>query len=610
MSRMFPLRHVLFAAFVFFTAPLLFAQVPLPSERDRWIKLEADRFDIYSNASASQTVDVATELLRMRDAIGQLTKMTVRAPLRTKVYLFTSERSFAPYRDAAFQQKNAAVGGAFFSSANDNIIMIQADSGEQSLEIVFHELTHYLVANTTRGLPLWFNEGLAEYYSTFKSSGKNVSIGKPVREHVLWLRANPLIPLRELFATTQTSRAYNERQRLGAFYAQSWALVHYLLRGTPEQRAQLSAFLSALDADKPLDQAFSTAFKMSYDDLERDLKTYVRHFAFEYMTYAVTSPSEQKLGKPEPLPREEVLTELGNLLAVTNRANAADAQRFYDAALQVNPKLPAAHAGLARLHDEAGRTAEAAGAYERAVQLGTDDPVAYVLYGNALMRPLIESGDTRNATAAIARARQLFLRATQLDPASARAWAGLGATHVPGDSDPAEGIAALEKSLQLARGQEDVAFNLVALYVRAGRRADAAKLVQTAIAPGSKPEIVARAKEMLLYADVKEIEQLLDKDKRAEAVTLAKGVLAQTTDASLKEYLTGLLGQIEAMGAVDAAVKRLNEATEKANAGKFAEALAIVDETLPTITDQEMLARAKEFRAQLAARVATKTKRK
>ena len=263
MPPVFPFRHVSFALAALLTAPLLFAAVPIPSERDRWIKLEADQFDIYSNASEGQTVEVAAELLRMRDAIGQLTRMTVRAPLRTQVYLFASERSFAPFRDAAFQQKNAQIGGAFFSSENSNVIMLRGDSGEHSLDIVFHELTHYFVANSTRGIPLWFNEGLAEYYSTFTSSGKNVSIGKPVREHVLWLRANPLIPLRELFATTHTSPTYNERQRVGAFYAQSWALVHYLLRGTPEQRVKLGTFLNLLDAGKPLDEAFSTAFKSS-----------------------------------------------------------------------------------------------------------------------------------------------------------------------------------------------------------------------------------------------------------------------------------------------------------------------------------------------------------
>ena len=40
--------------------------------------------------------------------------------------------------------------------------------------------------------------------------GENVDLGIPVKEHVLWLRDQPLIPLAQLFAMDTSDKDYNE----------------------------------------------------------------------------------------------------------------------------------------------------------------------------------------------------------------------------------------------------------------------------------------------------------------------------------------------------------------------------------------------------------------
>src|SRR5262249_16193790 len=62
-------------------------------------------------------------------------------------------------------------------------------------------------------VPLWLNEGLAEYYSTFTVDNGVPSVGKPIESHIDWLRTHRLIPLAELFATTHASRDYHEGDR-------------------------------------------------------------------------------------------------------------------------------------------------------------------------------------------------------------------------------------------------------------------------------------------------------------------------------------------------------------------------------------------------------------
>src|ERR1041384_7430897 len=72
--------------------------------------------------------------------------------------------------------------------------------------IIFHEYTHLLIENTLLDPPVWFNEGLAEYYSTFDVSSDNrkITLGKPIGNHVYLLRER-FMPLEELLHVTHDS---------------------------------------------------------------------------------------------------------------------------------------------------------------------------------------------------------------------------------------------------------------------------------------------------------------------------------------------------------------------------------------------------------------------
>ena len=70
-----------------------------------------------------------------------------------------------------------------------------------------------LVRNTSGNVPTWFNEGMAEYYSTFDTDDQKVVVGRPIASHVLLLREKRVLPLRILFQVDQKSPAHARRQR-------------------------------------------------------------------------------------------------------------------------------------------------------------------------------------------------------------------------------------------------------------------------------------------------------------------------------------------------------------------------------------------------------------
>jgi tetratricopeptide (TPR) repeat protein len=589
--------------------------VELPPERERWITLRADEFQIFSNASEGTTSALAKQLVTMRDAVGQVTQLKVRSPLPTRVYIFRDDRNFAPWRDAAMQRPSPTTTGLFTSSDSGNMILIRGDAPGGVDRVVFHELTHYFVRNTVASLPLWANEGLAEYYSTFAASGNDVQVGKPVPEHVLWLRDQALIPLRELFATDETSPNYNEGTRAGVFYAESWALIHYLMLGNPQRHEQLGRFLNLLEAQRPLDDAFRTAFgAMTYEELERELRAYVRQLTFRYTRYRGAELHPAELPKPVPMARGEVLYELGHLLAWSGTAAGANGERFLDAALAADPSQAGAWADLGRLQAQSGRRDEAAKSFERATALGSGDAEVYLDYGDTLLARLFERQGSKIDRDALAKTRALFVKSTTLDPASSRAWAGLGATYVLGQDPAPEGIAALEKSLALAPAQQDVAFNLVQMYAHAGRGEEAARLVDNVIAPASDARRTAEARQTLLQSDLQRMAELLRAGRQAEALALAKTLLPRTTDPELHARLEQLLagGGPSPTGVPQPRVgNQLAEAVRLADAGKYAEAIALVDEALPTLTDPATLAYARRYRSELVEAAAkAKTKKK
>jgi tetratricopeptide (TPR) repeat protein len=77
-------------------------------------------------------------------------------------------------------------------------------------------------------MPLWLSEGFAEFYQNTEILDDKVRIGKgdPYLQSVL--ERNAFLPLATLFAVDTHSPYYHEEDKGSIFYAESWALTHYL----------------------------------------------------------------------------------------------------------------------------------------------------------------------------------------------------------------------------------------------------------------------------------------------------------------------------------------------------------------------------------------------
>src|SRR5947209_16570698 len=101
-----------------------------------------------------------------------------------------------------------------------------------------------------RPFATWIREVMAELYSTFKVNGdRKINLGLPVVDHIYELRQSRFLTIPELFAIKTDSDDYHEGNRRSIFYAESWALVHYLIMGNNGKRVpQLQKFIVGINS--------------------------------------------------------------------------------------------------------------------------------------------------------------------------------------------------------------------------------------------------------------------------------------------------------------------------------------------------------------------------
>src|SRR6266568_2658706 len=399
--------------------------VPLPPETDRWIQVQTAHFDFYSNASERRTLDLGRRLERFRATLSRFnTKFNVDPPVTTAIYVFKDDTSLTPYKKR-FNGKPIEMSGLFVGHPDGYYIILNGDRQGDPLEVIYHEYTHHFLGNNLHNVPSWFNEGLAECYGTFRADDKKASIGLTQEDHLVYLQQHDLLPLHDLFAITDSSPDYNEGDRRGAFYAESWALVHYLTWDKPEHKPQYLRFLDRLSRGEDPDTAFPASFGAAYKTLEFELRNYVRQARFLYTVFPIKELAIDDTVRVGAMKREDVLFRLGDLLAHLGQDRAADAGDLLREARRLSPDSAAPRAGLAYLACQAERFDEAIDLYDKAITLDPEDAVTRFHYGQCLARRGLATspgGIEGAATPDLVRAQEMFGKAIQIRPGFAEAY--------------------------------------------------------------------------------------------------------------------------------------------------------------------------------------------
>lgn len=179
------------------------------------------------------------------------------------VFLFARKSTYDAYLQQYFPQ--APSRKALFIKGRGPG-MVFAHRGEDFEVDVRHECTHAVLNATLPMVPLWLDEGLAEYFEIDEQQRR---LGSPHLRSVKWsARLGQAPRLEELEQIGQLSQMGRSE------YRQAWAWVHFMLHGPPEARETLCRYLADIQALTPPGQ-LSRRLHQRLPDLERE---FLEHF--------------------------------------------------------------------------------------------------------------------------------------------------------------------------------------------------------------------------------------------------------------------------------------------------------------------------------------------
>lgn len=194
---------------------------------------------IHSDAPLSGKQRLLDELAEQRGLINsKLSLVPTETPIH--VYLYGDESDYAAFMNLRFPEM--ASRRAIFVGT-DQKLSVYAFWGDHVAEDLRHEVSHGYLHAAVPTLPLWLDEGLAEYFEVGEGRrGYNIT-------HVQLLAAQAESDnwLPELTRLEALDSAADMTQQ---DYAESWAWVHYLLES--DERAEvLTSYLHDLADGNP-----------------------------------------------------------------------------------------------------------------------------------------------------------------------------------------------------------------------------------------------------------------------------------------------------------------------------------------------------------------------
>jgi hypothetical protein len=207
--------------------------------------------------------DLLSDLARLQnDLVRCLGIRPAAEPI--ELYLFHDQRTYkkylrqhlvdVPYRRALYLKK----GGPG--------IVLAYVSPQLPVDLR-HECTHALLHASLPMVPLWLDEGLAEY---FEVAPDKRAYDNPYLSTVRWNARLGMLPKLEKL---EGKNGVNSMS--GADYRNAWAWTHFILHGSPEAHQELVEFLRDISASTP-PGLLSQRLRQRLPDVERRLAAHFR----------------------------------------------------------------------------------------------------------------------------------------------------------------------------------------------------------------------------------------------------------------------------------------------------------------------------------------------
>jgi len=465
------------------------------AKAETWTEIKSPHFVVYTDSSPKEGRRTADQFEQVRAVFLKLMgKARADAAEPILILAVKNENGLRELLPQFYGVKGRVHPGGFFEPGDErNYVALRLDApAESASELLYHEYTHFLVRLNYGTIPVWLNEGLAEFYGHTRIGEKEVIVGQASPSHLLLLRDSKLLPLDALFAAGHDSPLYNEENKATVFYAESWAIVHYVLLSSRGAHAgELPEYLRLVLAEgvNPVEAAHR-----AFGDpaaLTKTIENYARGQTFFQLKMPPPARFEENSYSTRLLSEAESLAVRGNFLAYSRRP--VEARPLLVRAAELDPRLASPHEGLGLLELEAGDYDAAMKEFEKAVELDSHSAMAYFFSAQAVLR---RSGSDPDA---VKEAERKLRTAVELNPDLAPVHAQLALLLSAEKTDLDEALQHALRAAALQPGDPGYLVNAGMILIQLNRFEDAEKIATRAMAQARDPG-QRRAAQSLLEA--------------------------------------------------------------------------------------------------------------
>jgi hypothetical protein len=190
------------------------------------------------------------------------------------VYLFNKHREYQDFTEMP------NVGGVFVGHGEQSFLAahLEIQGRDELRRTLQHEGFHqFAYATIGEKLPLWMNEGIAEYFNDAIWNGRTFLVGqvwpRRVRRLQHDIRKRQLIPFKEFTAVTDEqwqNAIKNNPEKITTYYNQAWAMIYFLGEsGREHHRRKLIDYMKKIKAGADPAAQWKKTFP-NMDDLQNE----------------------------------------------------------------------------------------------------------------------------------------------------------------------------------------------------------------------------------------------------------------------------------------------------------------------------------------------------
>ena len=460
---------------------LLFAPPLVRASSPQWVQVSSPNFTLYTDAGEKKGRHVLDQFERMRWVFHALFPRNNSDPASPiEVFATRNKEGFQALEPAPYLAKGQLnLAGLFIKTQDRNYILVRLDTENDAhpFAIVYHEYTHFEFSSAMGWMPIWLNEGLAQFFENSEIRDKDVRMGEPSAESVMALRQSGFIPLPVLLKVDATSPYYHQEQKGTIFYAESWALTHMLMIDDRlHKTAKLDDYMRLLSQH----QDPVVAAQQIWGDLNK-LQTQLAYYIQKnvYTTLVLNSaaaPIDESTYTVRVVTQIEADAERAGVLVSVGRFT--DARALLDSVIKQDPNnaVAAEQMGLLALRQNNG--GEALKWFEQAVKL--DSKSFFANYYFAFMTMGEGGSDNPEVETSL---RQAIALNPRFAPAYDQLAMDYGMRHEHLD----DALQLITKAIQLDPANVGFRMNAANVLAEMGRFDEADKVLQAALKVARNP---------------------------------------------------------------------------------------------------------------------------